>query len=66
MLLRRPPHPSRLSPCHLPLKGKAWALLHLYAKLQFKTVNFSKILALGVAVREIIWYNAIEYIMGEI
>jgi hypothetical protein len=29
-------------------------------------VNFSKILALGVAVREIIWYNAIEYIMGEI
>ena len=38
----------------------------LPAKLQFKTVNFSKILILGVAVGEVLWYNAIEYIMGEI
>ena len=28
----RTPHPSRFA-CHLPLKGKAWALLHLYDKL---------------------------------
>ncbi len=24
-----PPHPSRLTPCHLPLKGKALLLPHL-------------------------------------